>query len=360
MMTNSPAPSPPVSRSIEDQRAPLVSVVMPVRNGGELLQEAIDSILRQTERDLELIVVDDASNDHTPAVLAQAQATDPRVRVRRLDANLGIAGALNEGCRLARGTFIARMDADDISLPMRIETQLRYLSAHPDVAVVGSWVRRVDQFGALGAIQRYPSEPPLVAWSMMFFNSIAHPTVLMRRDALHMDAVYKADYPPAEDYAFFAGMTRTVRLANIPEVLLHYRMWAGNSSRSPEMDRQATLFLRDHARALGVTITDVESRALHGLARDRYPDTAQQARELANLILALRAAVVRQMPVGDGVAAIDEDAAVRLWLLAALAGRTAPVVAASIAATAFRLRPTSLLPFVAKVVRRLRPRDAAS
>ena len=349
--TSPPPSSNPVAYG---QRAPLVSVVMPVRNGGPLLQEAIDSILQQTETDLELIVVDDASSDGTPALLARAREADPRVRVRRLDKNLGIAGALNEGCRLARGAFIARMDADDVSLPARLAVQLAYLRSHPDVAVVGSWVRRLDQFGTVGAVQRYPTDPPLVAWSMLFFNSIAHPTVLMRREALHMEAVYKLDFPPAEDYAFFAGMTRTAQLANIPEVLLHYRVWSGNSSHSPEMDRQATLIVRDHAGSLGVALTEVESRALQGLARDRYPASPAEAQSLARVILDLRAALVRQLRSSSGVEAVDRDASVRIWLLAALAAKRAPLVGLGLAWRALRLSPASLGTFLGKVAGRLR------
>jgi glycosyltransferase involved in cell wall biosynthesis len=353
-MGASSQPSPAAQRA--GPTTPTISVVMPVHNGERFLQEAIDSILGQTAVDLELIVVDDGSTDGTPAILAQAPIRDPRVRVCRLDRNQGIAGALNEGCRLARGAFIARMDADDVSLPTRLETQLRYLRLHPDVAVVGSWVRRIDQHGSLGAVQRYPSEPPLVAWSMMFFNSIAHPTVVMRREALHMDAVYKAEYPPAEDYAFFAGLSRTHRLANVPEVLLHYRLWSGNSSRSPEMDRQATRIVRDHAGALGVRVTEAESRGLQGLARDRYPAMPDESRALADRIVELRSAVVRQLPVSDGAVAIDRDAAVRLWLLAAVSARRSPLAAVSLAARAVRLSPGSLVTFLGKIAGRVSAR----
>jgi hypothetical protein len=341
----------------ESPTPPTISVVMPVHNGERFLREAIDSILGQTCADFELVIVDDGSSDGTPAILADAQTRDGRIRVRRLERNLGVTGALNEGCRLARGAFIARMDADDVSLPARLETQLGYLRAHPDVAIVGSWVRRIDDRGTPGAVQRYPAEPALVAWSMAFFNSLAHPTVVMRREVLRMEAVYSAEYPRAEDYALFAGLSRTTRLANIPDVLLHYRMWSGNSSRNEEQERQATRVVCDHAAALGVRITEAEASGLQGLARERYPRTPDETRALARLIGELRSAAVKRLPAGDGSRSVDRDAAVRIWLLAALSARRSPLLAASLAGRALRLSPGSVVTFLGKVARRFgRPR----
>jgi hypothetical protein len=335
-------------------RTPAISVVMPVHDGERFLAEAIASILGQTFTSLELIVVDDGSTDGTAAILDREK--DRRLRVHRLGQNQGITRALNDGCRQARGRFIARMDADDVSVPGRLETQVDYLRSHEDVAVVGSWVQRMDEQGVLGSVQRYPTHPALVAWSMAFFNSVAHPTVLMRREALRLEAVYSAEYPRAEDYALFAGLSRTARLANIPEVLLHYRMWSGNASRNAEQEQQAIRVVRDHARALGVVLTDADASGLQGLARDRYPETPAAAAALARVLLELRSAAVERLPAADAAALIDGDAAVRLWLLAALAARRSPFVAASIAGRALRLQPASLVTFLGKVAGRLRSR----
>ena len=335
---------------------PAISVVMPVHNGERFLGQAIDSILGQSLTDLELIAVDDGSSDGTPAILAERARLDPRLRVLRLDRNLGVTGALNAGCRLALAGFIARMDADDVSVPARLETQLSYLLSHPDVAVVGSWAQRIDDRGTAGAVQRYPADPSMVAWSMAFFNSVVHPTVMMRREALRMDEVYTSEYPRAEDYALFAGLTRTTTLANIPKVLLHYRMWSGNSSRNAEQEKQAARVVRDHARALGVNITEAEALGLQGLARDRYPSTVADTRRLAGLIVELRSAVIARLPPGASASPIDRDAAVRIWLLAALAARRSPALAVSLAGRALSLSPAAAGTFLAKVVSRLRHR----
>jgi Glycosyl transferase family 2 len=341
-------PAPPAHST------PAISVVMPVHNGERFVGEAIASVCAQTFADLELIVVDDGSTDRTPAVLEEAARADHRLRVHRLERNLGITSALNEGCRLARANLIARMDADDVCVPERLERQVAFLGAHPEVAVVGCWVQRIDEQGLAGAVQRYPISPAMVAWSMFFFNGLAHPTVVMRRDALDPAAVYTDAYPRAEDYALFARLTRSHPLANLPEVLLRYRMWGGNSSRHDRQEHEAARVVVDHAKAIGVSLTEDDAHRLQGLARDRYPDTPAGAQRLARQIVALRDALVRQLPAGSGIGEVDRDAGVRIWLLAALAGRRAPLAGAGLALQALRLSPASLGTFLGKVVGRLR------
>src|SRR5687768_7077362 len=114
-----------------------LSVVMPVFNGERFVASAIRSILDQTFRDFEFIIVDDGSTDQTSGIVRSYAGRDARIRVVRNDPNLGFGAALNIGCRLARGMFVARMDADDVSAPTRFAAQLDFLKNHPDVAAVG-------------------------------------------------------------------------------------------------------------------------------------------------------------------------------------------------------------------------------
>lgn len=332
---------------------PLVSVVMAVYNGARFLQEAVGSIVHQTFEDWELIVVNDCSTDDTAAILAQAQERDNRIRVHSLSVNVGATKALNEGSRMARGQFIARMDADDVSLPARLETQVQYLETHPQIAVVGSWVRRIDKDGILGAFQRYPTNPGLIAWSLFFFNALAHPTVMMRRSALNMDAVYDPQYRLAQDFALFTALSRRLKLGNIPEVLLHYRVWPGNSSRQPTQDLLGAQISRRHAEALGVTATDDQMMSLLNLPRDRYPDDARQFAALADLILELRKATLEHLPVAEDKSLIDRDAAVRLWQLSIRAARYAPRLSVILGSRAAALSPWSVAAVASKGVRRL-------
>ncbi len=171
---------------------PRVSVVMPVRDGERFLREALDSTLAQTLDDLELIVVDDGSTDATPAILAEAAQRDSRVRVQRQEPG-GLTVALNAGCALARAPLIARMDADDVMLPDRLERQVAYLDAHPDVALLGGGIVLVDETGR--EIDREPGRPQL---DFLVRNELTHATVMMRADAFRALGGYRLDQ--SEDY----------------------------------------------------------------------------------------------------------------------------------------------------------------
>lgn len=332
--------------------APVVSVVMPVYNGERFLAEAVESILSQTFADFEFIIVDDGSVDGTEEILAKYARQDRRVRLVRLATNGGVTVALNQGISLSRGTLIARMDADDVSLPCRFEKQVQYLESHPGIAVVGSWFYPIDQNGRRSGVHYYPAEPGLVAWSMLFYNSMAHPTVMMRRDAIDVGAAYNVEYKNVEqDYDLFFRLSHVTRLANIPEPLLLYRSWEGNVSKRPD---QASRILRNAVSRLDMEITEGEANALLGLSRDRYPSTPEVIRQLAELIQQFHGIYVSRFARdARDVGAITSDAAMKLWLLAALSARRAPSLTFSLAAAATRLRPFSVVPFASKVVARL-------
>jgi hypothetical protein len=334
--------------------SPVVSVVMPVHNGERFLAAAIDSILAQTFTDFELIAVDDGSVDGSAAILESYAARDARVRVARHASNQGAAAARNHGCRLARGRYIAVMDADDVSLPGRLARQVAVLDGDPSLAGVGSWVRQVDESGTTGAVHTYPEEPELVAWSMVFFNSIAHPTLVIRRDALPQPEPYAS--PVIEDYALLIPLTIAHRIRNLPEVLLLYRVWRGNTTHRPGKDAEADRVLQTALTALGLPVPDAYVAALRGLSVDRYLDDPGQLATLAATILEVHAVYVarlRQTASAD-TRRIDEDAAVRLWMVSALAARRGGVAtAATVAVQALRLRPRAALAFARRVLRRV-------
>ena len=155
-----------------------VSVVMPVRDGERFVAEAIGSVLGQTVSDLELIVVDDGSTDSTPALLAGV--ADPRVRVLTQPPS-GLAPALNAGCAEAAAPVIARMDADDVALPDRLEWQLAFLDAHPDVALLGGGIVLVDEEG-----REFDREPAAAAPALVDRNDLVHGTVVMRTESFRL------------------------------------------------------------------------------------------------------------------------------------------------------------------------------
>ncbi len=334
---------------------------MPVYNGERFVVEAVRSILAQTFGDFECVVVDDGSTDRTAKLLAAEQARDSRLVVHRQPSNLGFRTALNIGCTLARGELIARMDADDISEPTRFERQVAYLQTHPDVGVVGSAVQFIDDRSVRGRVKRYPPGSGLAAWSMLFFNSLGHPSVMIRRGLLEAAGWYPAGcVGGTEDYAIFLELSWKSRVANLPEVLLLYRVWGGNMTHTKweAQEGDAVRLLRAFARSsLGIDLTANDAIAMRGLARDQYPTDAQASARLGSLIEQLLPHYVdkfRDSP--RDVREIRTDAGIRLWLLSALALRHASPQSLSLAAKAFTTSPMSLGAFVAKIGARLTQR----
>jgi GT2 family glycosyltransferase len=203
-------------------RPPRVSVVLPIYNGGPFLADAVNSILAQTFRDFELIAIDDGSRDTSGEILDRFALADSRVRALH-QTNTGIIGALNRGLALARGEFIARMDADDVAQPERLARQAVFLDAHPNIAVVGSAVTLIDERGKRIRDVAYPVTPEAVAEFLEIGAPLAHPAVMMRRDAVLAVGGYREAYRHAEDYDLWLRMAERYRMANLPDRLLLYR-----------------------------------------------------------------------------------------------------------------------------------------
>jgi hypothetical protein len=203
--------------------APAVSVVLPVYNSEPYLGEALDSILQQTFDDFELIAVYDASIDNSRNRLEDAARRDARVSV--VDGpGRGLVDALNLGLARARGEFIARMDADDVSQSTRFARQVEYLRANPQIAVVGSAITLIDAAGKVMREIEYPLTPAEVARFLIETGSaLAHPAVMARRDAMLSVGGYRSLFQHAEDYDLWLRLAEHHSLANLPERLLRYR-----------------------------------------------------------------------------------------------------------------------------------------
>ncbi|HBH79633.1 MAG TPA: hypothetical protein DDY39_07395, partial [Nitrospira sp.] len=178
--------------------SPRISCVLAVCNGETYLQDSIRSIQAQTVHDWELIVVDDGSTDRTPHILDQLRQTDARIRVYR-QSKQGLVASLNQGIMVARGEYIARMDADDVSMPDRFAMQLEYLDRHLDIGVCGSWI---ETFGAeTSEVVEYPSDDGTIRCQLLFSSSLAHPATMFRRSLiLTHHLFYDERAVHAEDY----------------------------------------------------------------------------------------------------------------------------------------------------------------
>ena len=212
---------------------PLVSVLMPVFNSENYLNETIDSILGQSFQDFELIVINDGSTDNSKIILEKYALKDVRIRVFDQE-NTGIIGALNKGLQLARGKYIARMDSDDVSLPNRLSRQVEYMETHPQVGACGTWIR---YHGDKEGEWQTPTDDQTIRCRLLFESVLAHPTVIMNRDILiKHNLCYRYDYQHAEDYDLWVNIAQHADLANIPEIHLLYRIHPGHI-----VQRHATL-----------------------------------------------------------------------------------------------------------------------
>ena len=204
---------------------PLVSVVMPVRNGGRFLAQAVNSILTQTFTDLELVLVDDHSTD---AAISSLDRSDPRLKIIKSKGH-GVVNAFNRGFTVCRGEFIARMDADDISLPGRLQCQLDYLEQQPSVDIAGCCVEIFSEQGIQGGLKRYQTwlnsvlEPEQVRMQIFIESPLPNPGVMFRRTALEQLGGYRNnDWP--EDYDLYLRADAAGLLKGKPEpVLLRWR-----------------------------------------------------------------------------------------------------------------------------------------
>ena len=216
---------------------PLVSVILPVRNGGDLLAAAVQSILAQRDCAFELLVIDDGSSDGTPAYLARL--TDSRLRVLRREGG-GLVAALNAGITATKAPLIARMDADDIALPDRLARQAAVFAAEGDAAIVFSAVEMIDGAGRPAGRIEAPAmsadERRAVLLDERDGPPIIHPTVMFRRDVIEALGGYR-EVPVAEDHDLWLRAVDRFAFRPIAEPLLRYRHHGGGVSRARAVEQ---------------------------------------------------------------------------------------------------------------------------
>lgn len=215
-----------------------VSVVMPVYNCGNYLEEAIDSVLTQTFGDFEFIIIDDGSTDDT--VERILKYTDPRICL--LHNKHDFIGTLNMGLSKAQGKYIARMDSDDIMMPERLALQVQTMETHPDIAVCASWFRLCGQReDKIGSFTGYVPAPLVF---MLRSNIIAHPTTMLRKDFLEKHALHYEEYPYAEDYKLWCRIAQCEgRFWVEPAILLNYRVSPEQVCNQKRQEQEETTFL---------------------------------------------------------------------------------------------------------------------
>lgn len=291
----------------------MVSVVMSVFNGEAFLAEALESVLDQTFLDFEFLVVDDGSRDGTAEILRTFADRDRRIRILDQD-NRGLAVSLSRGVSEACGRYVARMDADDICLPDRFARQVAFLDRHPAVGVVGGAVQQIDSDGKPQDVIIMPTESDVIRGQLARRSPIAHPTAMIRRDLLAEVGAYRSAFRYAQDYDLWLRIGERAEIANLPDIVLRYRVHDGNVSRKHLLAKlEAVLLARASARARGRGAED-PADGLDGFPGD-FIDRCLAAGESQGWIDAEAGPVMAAR-----MAVAGDPRATRRWISAVLSG----------------------------------------
>ena len=255
---------------------PLISVVMAVKNGGDLVARAVDSILNQTYANFEFIIINDGSTDNTLASLEEY--TDSRIQIYSQE-NQGVAKSANRGLSLAKGKYIARQDHDDLSLPTRLEKQLAFLEAHSDFGLIGTGAEIWSLGEPTGRFHDHPTHAGVLAFELNFNNPFVHTSCMFRRDVVNKIGDYSTDplITPIDDYEFISRVSRSFKVGNLAERLVIYTETLGSLSRpqcskiDPHFigQRLVRISAQNIALANGLRADSVQAQNLAALMNDQ-------------------------------------------------------------------------------------------
>jgi glycosyltransferase involved in cell wall biosynthesis len=301
---------------------------MPAYNAEPFVREAIESIRNQTFTDYEFIIVNDGSADGTRETLDRFSEIDSRIRAFH-QKNKGVASALNLGCRHARGQYIAIMNADDISLPTRLEKQIRYLERHPEIGIVGTWLDVVDEYGTTTGNWYTASLPGVVRWNLSFGAALAHGTVLMRRSIIRGLKYYTKGKRYSEDYDLWVRAAGVTKLANMPEVLYKYRICGKGltSVFKDEVFRDSTKTSLFTINKLLKTQADYASVvSLRKFISERALNDPQDSKSISRLLIRLLKAFERDPSITqEEIEEIKRDVSKDLYYIIAMTSRMSPL-----------------------------------
>jgi glycosyltransferase involved in cell wall biosynthesis len=253
---------------LQNNNVPLISVILPAYNAEKYIEAAVTSILLQTFRDFELIIIDDGSNDKTYEIVKNLANKDKRVYVLSRE-NRGLVSSLNEGIDLANAPLIARMDADDIALPERLYEQVNFLNNHSDIVCVGTAQIIIDEDGDELTCLSVPSENSVIQEKLLQGHCpLEHPSVMFRTEAVRALGAYRKDCEAAEDYDLWLRLGEIGKLANINKPLIKYRylsssISAANQSKQRESTKKACIEAWERRGVTGEFQATSEWRASH-------------------------------------------------------------------------------------------------
>jgi len=206
-----------------ETKVPIISVLMPAYNAEKYIAESIESILNQTFTDFEFIIIDDCSTDKTWEIIQEYANKDKRIIAMRNGKNLGIAGNRNKLVSLAKGKYIVWQDADDISMPYRIEHQYKFMEEHPEVGISGGYLLFFDESGDLG-VRKYAADDAILRKKIFRYSPVSQGAAIIRKSIINnMVPFFDVSLKQAEDLDLSFRIGRFSKFANIQEVVLKYR-----------------------------------------------------------------------------------------------------------------------------------------
>lgn len=339
-------------------RDPLISVILPVYNGERYLPEAVESILSQTFSNFEFIIINDGSTDNTGPILDQYQQQDARIKLCT-QANQGLIASLNTGCSMSRGRYIARMDADDISLPERFERQVEFMEEHKDIGILGSRVDFIDADGKYQKTWQLPLRPAVVRWSLLFGCVVAHPSVLMRNEVIAELGYYRMQALHIEDYDLWTRALAITNIANLPEVLVKRRTWNKNVTSQNAIAQGESVTKVAQAMISGLLGSDIDPdrvAKLLGIGNGDHSTltSIEEIESVAALIEQIHGSFQEQTSLDhNDVRQISRDVGRKLAILATNASKISLSTGFNMLIQAQRSDPRVLLRFISKGARML-------
>ena len=247
--------------------SPRVTAFIPVHNRAHLVGRAIESLLSQSFRDFEILLIDDGSTDDSVAVIRSFG--DPRIRLLQNDTNIGISRTRQRGIEEARGTYLAVLDSDDEAAPRRLERQVAFLDAHDEIATVGGWAREFDEAGRPKSGMKVLPLVPDELKARLLFRTCHHHSSTMSRLSVLREFGYDPHFAVSSDYDLFSRIATRHQLANLPRVFLHRRVHGGRVTRerAAEVRRMNMTVAARQLQALGLPADEATVSRHISLAR---------------------------------------------------------------------------------------------
>ena len=262
--------------------SPQISVVLPVYNGEKHLHQAIESVLKQTFKDFEFIIINDGSTDNSINIIESFK--DSRIRLIINNKNLKLIHTLNAGFKLAKGKYIARMDSDDIAHKKRFEKQIEFLEKNPDISVLGTGFEVIDNPDKKILYEKNNID---IKWKQLYECHILHPSVMLRRSTfIENNYFFDKNYEHCEDYELWTRVSKKHQLANLKENLMYYREWEDNISHKHKntQEKNSIIVRKNIFKWIGADLNELEINLFRELSYQNYSSKINIVKDLLEKI----------------------------------------------------------------------------